>query len=213
METIKDLPLMERPREKLLHHGPIALSNAELIAILLGSGTRKTPLMSICNCLVNTIQDQPQKLADIDIGQLCEIKGIGQVKAIIIAAAIELGKRANAGNIQAVLLETFDQVATFLSPYLPGQESAGYFLVMCNNRKELLATQEFPLDNHNPPSVKSIIQISVSAGAAEIILCRSQFNFDDDFLNSEKAFISQLDAAAAMMNVGMRGLVIVDAPE
>lgn len=210
MDTIKDWPLMERPREKLLHLGPAALSNAELVAILIGSGTQKIPLMTICGLLIEAIDDQPGRLAKMTIGELCEVRGIGQIKAIVIAAAIELGKRAAQQTDQPLKLETIDQVAAFLSPYLPGQESAGYYLVMCNNRKELLATQEIAISNDRPPSVKLIIKAALAAGAAEILLCRTTFELSNQYLNEESAFIIQLEAAACMMNMGMRGLVIME---
>ena len=201
---------MERPREKLLHSGPAALSNTELIAILLGSGTQKIPLMAICDQLIGVIDNQANRLVEMTIERLCEIKGIGQVKAIILAAAIELGKRAVDQSGQPLLLETFDQVSAFLSPYLPRQESAGYFLVTCNNRKELLATQEIAFGNDGPPSVQLIIKAALAAGAAEIILCRAAFELSNKYLNEESAFIIQLEAAACMMNMGMRGLVIME---
>ena len=94
MQAIKELPLMERPREKLLHYGPAALNNTELLAILLGSGSKNLPVISICEKLVTAINNQPAQLAALTIQQLCRIKGIGEIKAITLTAAVELGKRS-----------------------------------------------------------------------------------------------------------------------
>ena len=210
METMKNLPLMQRPREKLLHFGPAALSNKELIAILLGTGSYQAPLTSICDELIAAMDNRPQRLATMGIEQFCKIKGIGEVKAIILVAAMELGKRSVCIVGQPLALATFDQVAAFLSPYLPRQESAGYFLVMCNNHKELLATQEFAIDEYVPPRVNTIIRAALAAGAADIVLCRSPFDLPDHYLDKEKAMIIQLDAVASMVNMNMRGLFVVD---
>jgi len=201
---------MQRPREKLLHFGAAAVSNLELIAILLGSGNKKIPVMHICDQLIAVIDDQPDKLVSMSTEQLCQIKGIGEVKAIILAAAVELGKRAVCPAGRPLLLATIDQVAAFLSPYLARQESAGYFLVMCNNRKELLATQEFAITESGPPPVNTIIRAALAAGAAEIILCRSPFDLPVSYLDKEKVMIIQLDAAASMVNMNMRGLFVAD---
>ncbi len=143
------------------------------------------------------------------IEQLCEVKGIGQIKAIAIAAAIELGKRAAQQTDQPFKLKTIDQVAAFLSPYLPGQEIAGYYLVMCNYRKELLATQEFAIGDDAPPSVPLLLK-QHWLRVAEITLCRGPFELSAKYLNQESAFIIQLEAAACMMGMGMRGLLIIE---
>jgi DNA repair protein RadC len=210
METIKDLPLLERPREKLLHFGPEALSNVELIAILLGSGNNKMPVMRIGEQLIGAIDNQPDRLAGITFEQLQEIKGIGEVKAILLAAAVELGKRVVCAHGRPLLLETVDQVAAFLSPYLARQESAGYYLVMCNKRKELLATQEFTIAEGVPPPVNSIMQAALSAGAADVKLCRQSFDLPQSYIDKENAFASQLDAAAGMMGMAWRGILVLD---
>jgi len=210
MENIKDLPLMERPREKLLHLGPQSLNNAELFAILLNSGTHKISLMQICEDLVNMIENFPERLAAMSITDLRRINGIGEIKAIVLSAAIELAKRI--AQVGPISLENDDQVAAFLAPYLPRQESAGYYLVLLNNRNELLATQEFPILENNTPSIKLLIQAALAAGAAEVILCRQSFQLETDYFNKEKAFIIQFDAAATMMNLNMRGLLELELP-
>jgi len=210
MELIKDMPLMQRPREKLQHFGAAALSNKELIAILLGSGSYHSPLTRICDELIVAMDNRPDRLAAMGIEQLCTIKGIGEVKAIMLAAAVELGKRSVCPFGNPLLLPTFDEVAAFLSPYLARQESAGYFLVMCNNHKELLATQEFAIDAYVPPGINAIIRAALAAGAADIVLCRSPFDLPDHYLDKEKAMIIQLDAAASMLNMNMRGLFVAD---
>jgi DNA repair protein RadC len=212
MGTIKDLPLMERPREKLLHSGARSLSNAELVAILLGSGTQKIPLMTICDALITAADNQVDQLAAMGIDQLKTIRGIGEFKAILLVAAFELGKRALDQTGQPLLLETFDQVAAFLGPFLPRQVSAGYFLVMLNCRKELLATQEFDIRENEPPCIQTIIRSALAAGAHELVICRAPFELSPNYLNREKAFIIQLDAAASMLNMGMRGLLVLDGP-
>ena len=80
METgsinIKDLSVADRPREKLIKLGPAGLSNSELIAIILRSGTQKTPLLMLCNTVVKQINDNAYNLATMGIEELANIPGV-----------------------------------------------------------------------------------------------------------------------------------------
>lgn len=84
--------MRERPRERMLQEGPRALSNQEILAILLRTGTKKESVLQLSQRVLATF-DGLSLLKDAAIEELCEIKGIGEVKAVEIAAAIELGRR------------------------------------------------------------------------------------------------------------------------
>ncbi|WP_245917662.1 RadC family protein [Aureitalea marina] len=83
----------DRPREKFLLKGAAALSDAELLAVLIGSGTRDRSAVTIGRQLLNKAENQLNSLARFSLEDLCNFKGIGQVKAVKIAAALELGRR------------------------------------------------------------------------------------------------------------------------
>ena len=91
--SIKDWSLNDRPREKLLHKGSSSLSEAELIAILIGSGTRKMSAVELSRMMMNDSQNSLDILGKKSLKELMKYKGIGEAKAISIAAAMELGKR------------------------------------------------------------------------------------------------------------------------
>lgn len=86
------LPQEERPRERLLRYGPETLSAAELIAIVLGSGTKSSPVLQLAQEVVTRFGGLPQ-LAEATVQELCQIKGIGQAKAIQLRAVFNLGLR------------------------------------------------------------------------------------------------------------------------
>lgn len=92
--SIQNLPAAERPRERLMRHGPETLSAAELIAIVLGSGTKSMPVLQLAQEIVARFGTL-QKLADATIEELCQIKGVGAAKAIQLRAAFSLGLRAS----------------------------------------------------------------------------------------------------------------------
>lgn len=90
MKSIKDLPENERPREKLLEKGAQALSDQELLAILLGKGTKKNNVLSLSQKLIKIID---QKGLDFSANDIMNINGIGTAKAALVAAAFEFVRR------------------------------------------------------------------------------------------------------------------------
>lgn len=83
----------DRPREKLLHKGKHALSDAELLAILLGSGSREETAVGLAQRILNSVQNNLHELGKCSLAEFQRFKGVGEAKAITIAAAAELGRR------------------------------------------------------------------------------------------------------------------------
>ncbi len=91
--TIKSLPEEDRPREKLVSKGRQALSSAELIAILIRTGTRNETAIDIAQKIMNKYSSDLNELGKVSVNELSKIHGIGKTKAITIIAALELGRR------------------------------------------------------------------------------------------------------------------------
>ncbi len=91
--SIKSWSPEDRPREKLMAKGISALSDAELIAILIGSGTAKLSAVDVSKLVLQHVGNQLNELARLSVKELMKIKGIGEAKAITIVAALELGRR------------------------------------------------------------------------------------------------------------------------
>jgi DNA repair protein RadC len=209
LSNIKDLSVADRPREKLIKLGPAGLSNAELIAIILRAGTRSSPLAQICNTLIEYISDNMFNLANIELKQLAKIKGVGEVKAITLLAAIEIGKRS-IRPAAPLNLKNDKSVEDFIKPYFNEDKTVQYHLIMLNNRSELLATSEMAIGPGPFPDIKSILKLSFEAGVFEIVLCRNKFKLSKKIADEEKAYTIQLDAAASMLRIKMRGLMVVN---
>ena len=93
--TMNDVPKAERPRERMLHEGAEACTNQDLIAILLGSGTKKESVLDLSNRVIQHF-DGIRLLEEATVHELTAISGIGEAKAVQLRAAIELGKRIRA---------------------------------------------------------------------------------------------------------------------
>lgn len=100
--SVLDLPTHERPRERLHRYGEETLSSPELIAILLGSGTRSVPVLQLAHSLLAHFGSL-QKMAAATVEEICEVKGMGIAKSLQLKAAFTLGVRARLGDAPAKL--------------------------------------------------------------------------------------------------------------
>lgn len=206
--NIKDMSVADRPREKLIKNGAKELTNTELIAIILGSGSHAIPLMTVCKSLIDATNDDMHQLSQLDINALNGIKGIGPVKAVAITAAIELGKRSLTEK-PPLILKDDAAVEKLIRNYLTDVKIPEYHLVMLNGRSELLASSRLRNQKGKLPDIKKIIKLSLETGAAEFILCRNDIKIPAKQTDQEKAYIIQLDAAACMFRFKMRGLLVI----
>lgn len=92
-KSIKEWAIDDRPREKMLAKGPEALSNAELFAILLGSGTRDKSAVELARDVLGLAGNSLKKLSKLSIHEIKKIRGIGLAKAVTIVAAAEIARR------------------------------------------------------------------------------------------------------------------------
>ena len=136
MSHIADLQEEERPREKLQRHGAGALTDVELLALLLGSGTTERSVLDLARALLAQANNDLSLLANFTLGELKREKGIGDAKAITLHAAFELGKRrAEKIRQDRVYFRTVEDVFKFASPLLEGlphEEAWVFFLSRAN---------------------------------------------------------------------------------
>ena len=116
--TITQWAEEDRPREKMMMHGASALSNAELLAILIGSGNAEESAVELMRKVLNDYHNNLNELGKASIDDLCRYKGIGSAKAISILAASELGKRRKEEAVKerVTILSSKDVYAELLRP-------------------------------------------------------------------------------------------------
>ncbi len=136
--TIKDLPEHERPRERLEELGPAALSNSELIAILLRTGTSKQTAVELAGSLLSEFGSLA-KLSSAGVAELENVNGIGRAKACQISAAFELGRRAATNRDgRKPVIDSPDKLADLLKPELEGLIQETFRVALLNSKNELL---------------------------------------------------------------------------
>lgn len=140
--SIKDWPLNERPREKILKHGAGALSEAELLAIFLTSGTKGYTAIDLARNLLQEFKSL-HHLLNLPLSQLTEIKGIGKAKYAILQAVLEMGKRYLEEDLRHNLSFTSAHCAQlFLRTKLSGYHHEVFACVFLNSAHQMLGYEE-----------------------------------------------------------------------
>lgn len=131
----------DRPREKLLLRGIGALTDAELVAILLGSGSRERSALGLAQHLLEQMGGLGG-LARADVAQLTRIKGIGPAKAIGIVTAFEVGRRKSINRLQKFRITGSAAAASYLSPILADESQEVFYVLFLNRKHEIEAEKE-----------------------------------------------------------------------
>jgi DNA repair protein RadC len=137
---ILDIPKQNRPRERFLKLGPEVLSDSELFAILLRTGTMGENVIDMSNRLIN--EYGLDKLLDCSLKELQEIKGIGQSKAMQILTVAELQKRINQAKKPVTKISCAEDVFSLFHDRLKDKKEEHFYVLMLNNQNNIIAEQE-----------------------------------------------------------------------
>lgn len=163
----------DRPREKLLKQGRRALSDAELIAILIGSGSRNETAVELGRRLLREAGNNLNGLAKCTIPELCKFRGIGEAKAIAIVAALELGRRRKetAGEERPVIQSSRD-VFVLMQQFYADLSHEEFWIVLLNNANRVMSKQLISRGGTGGTvvDVKIIFQLVLQHGATSLVL-------------------------------------------
>lgn len=134
---IKELPINERPRERLINNGKELLSNEELLTILIETGIKNVSAKTVSLNILKYVKDI-KNLKDITYRELINIKGIGKAKACVLLSAIELSKRINNVDIINTKLNTPTSVYEYFKNKLSGLKQEHFYCIYLDNSKRVL---------------------------------------------------------------------------
>ncbi|HLR03761.1 MAG TPA: DNA repair protein RadC [Virgibacillus sp.] len=175
METsgvmIKNVPKEDRPRERLLKYGSHYLSNQELMAILLGNGTRNESVMVLANRLIIHFEGL-NLLKDATIEELTAIKGIGEAKGVLVLAAIELSKRMNKHrHEERYIIRSPEDGADYVMEEMCGLNQEHFVVLFLNTKNQIIHRQTIFIGSLNASIVhpREIFREAVKRSCASII--------------------------------------------
>lgn len=137
--SIKFLAEDDRPREKFLLKGKNALSDAELLAIIMGSGNREDSAVELGRKILNSVANNWHNLSLLSLSDLMKFKGVGEAKAISIAAALEIGHRRAAQEVpEKIQIRESKDIYKVLQPYLSDLQTEEFWAVFLNQNNRIV---------------------------------------------------------------------------
>jgi DNA repair protein RadC len=210
---VRDLPPEERPREKLLAYGPSGLSNAELLAILLRSGTRKKSVLRIAEEILARIKEQGLVgMVHISVAELAKIDGVGKVKAATLQAAIELARRLAVQQSAKIQMITGpEDVARYAMPHYRFEQKEHFAVLLLNTKNHVISMPEVSVGSLSASVVhpREGFRAAIDHAAAAMILLHNHPSGDPTPSREDIAVTERLVKAGKIMDIPVLDHVVL----
>ena len=210
---VRDLPEDERPREKLMVQGATALSNVELLAILLRTGTRSDSVLHLAEAVLALYQGRGlAALTHMGIGEFAGIKGIGNAKAATVLAAVELGRRLSAKAAEK--LDTIhgpEDAAHYAMPHFRYERREHFAVLLLDTKNHILAMPTVSIGSLSASIVhpREVFHAAVRYAAAGMILLHNHPSGDPSPSREDIAVTDRLVQAGKMMDIPVLDHIIL----
>jgi len=208
---IRDLPASERPRERLRDYGASALSNAELLAIVLRTGAQRESVLSLATRLLSTHRGLVG-LARVSFRELCNEKNIGEAKAAQLKAALELGMRLSSTQPEErVVVRTPEDIANLLLTEMGILEQEHLRVVLLNQRNQVLAIPEVYRGSVNTSLIRTaeLFRDAVRQNCPAVVLVHNHPSGDPTPSNDDIAMTKQAAQAGKLLDIEVLDHVII----
>jgi len=211
--SIKNWAVDDRPREKLLLKGYNVLSNAELLAILINNGTKDKSAVDVAKVLLNAVDNDLQKLGKLSVKEILKlkVKGIGEAKAITIAAALELGLRREVSEKKLDVVIASRDVAEYLRAQYKFKQHE-IFAVLYLNRANKIKHSEIISEGGITGTVadpRIILKKALENDAVSIILCHNHPSGSLKPSRADEELTKKINEAASYFDIKVLDHIIV----
>ena len=210
--SIKNWAKDERPREKLLINGSETLSNSELFAILINQGTKSKSALELAKDVLTLGKNNLQQLGKLSVKELMKIKGIGEAKAITIAAALEIGRRRQATEAleKKTLITSYD-IATFLQSKINDNRREVFGVLFLNrankiNHFEIISEGGITGTVADP---RIILKKALEEDAVNIVLCHNHHSGSLKPSRADEELTQKIKGAAKYFDIRVLDHIIV----
>lgn len=210
--TIKEWSEDDRPREKLMNRGEAALTNAELLAILIGSGTRKKSAVELMQDILRVCDDKLARLSKMSIKELMAFNGIGEAKAITIKAAAEIGRRRTMersdDNPQ---MTNASQVYEYMRPLMQDLPHEEFWAILLNNSSRIIKRTRISSGGLTATAVdvRMVLKEALIADATCIIVCHNHPSGQLRPSRDDQMLTDRLHTALNQINIKLLDHVII----
>ncbi|MDV7185780.1 DNA repair protein RadC [Lutibacter sp. TH_r2] len=202
----------DRPREKLLLKGKSSLSDAELIAILLGSGSRNESAVDLAKRILVSVNNNLNQLGKVTVNDLIKFKGIGEAKAISIITALELGRRRRLAEAMVQSKITSSKaVFELMQPIIGELAHEEFWIVFLNNSNKVLQKQQLSKGGLTGTlvDVRLVFKKAIELNSTAIILCHNHPSGKLQPSNADKLITTKLSNAGKSLDIKVLDHIII----
>jgi DNA repair protein RadC len=210
--SIKSWAEDDRPREKLLNKGRIALTNAELVAILIGSGSKNESAVELSKRILSSVDNDLNRLGNLGISDLVKFKGIGEAKAISIVAAMEMGRRRKDSSPTEVVKITCSKDSyDVIYPFLADLDHEQFFVILLNRGNRLIDTFRISQGgvSGTVADTKLILKLGIEKLASSIILAHNHPSGNTQPSQADLKLTKNISEAAKLMDMSVIDHLII----
>ena len=210
--TIKSWALDDRPREKLVAKGKNSLSNAELVAILIGSGNRTESAVALSKRILQSVDGNINALAKLSLAKLTTFKGIGEAKAIAILTALELGKRRQLEiALQKPKITSSKAVFNIMQPIIGDLPHEEFWVLFLNNSNKVLAKSQVSKGGLTATivDVRLLFKSALELAAIGVIVCHNHPSGKLQPSNADKQITQKIKNAGETLDIKLLDHLIV----
>lgn len=202
----------DRPREKLLQKGKVSLSDAELMAILIGSGSRNESAVDLCRRILAASSQSLNEVGKLSIPQLMKYNGIGKVKAITIIAAMELGRRRRTEEaLERKKITSSSSVYELMQPVIGDLPHEEFHIIYLNNSNKVINRLQLSKGGITGTlvDVRLAFKMALEHGATSIILCHNHPSGNLNPSSADKQLTTKLKTAGESLDIKILDHLIV----
>jgi len=210
--SIKNWSQDDQPREKLRDKGKAALSDAELVAILIGSGSKEESAVTLCQRILASVDNNLSDLGKLSIKQLMEFKGIGEAKAITIAAALELGRRRRGEEaLERKKITSSTSVFELMQSVIGELPHEEFWIVYLNNSNKVIQKNQLSKGGITGTlvDVRLALKTALEVGATGIILAHNHPSGTLKPSAADKQLTQKLNTAAQSLDIKVLDHLII----
>ena len=212
---MKELPMTERPYEKLEQYGEKFLTNAELLAIIIKTGTKEETALELAQKILK-LNDNEEKsglnfLRELAVEEFMKIKGIGKVKAIQLKAVCEIATRMNGTIHKEKRIQKPQDIAEILTEKMRFEKQEILKVALLNNKNNLLKMKDIAIGSGNfvVATIKSVLNEAVKIEASKIILIHNHPSGDSTPSQADIEFTDKVGQASKILGIQLLDHIVI----
>lgn len=202
----------DRPREKMMAHGARVLTDAELLAILIGSGSQDETAVELMRRVLSACNNNLNELAKLSLEQLCRFKGIGPAKAVTVMAACELGRRRKLAEVEErLVVRTARDLYNHFHPKLADQPVEEFWVMLLNNACKVIDSRRVATGGITEVAVdvRLVLREAILGRATAIALCHNHPSGNVRPSRQDDLLTDRLRQACDLMNIRLMDHIVL----